>query len=1240
MSSRRATVGSAVRARPRSKVQGPRSKIQGPRSKVIGVSLGFVAFLPVLGILLWTWGCSAAERRTDAPSRGSIPSSASSSFEEAPEDPSYDPTRAFLPLAQISLPAAPTGQATSAPSATHPSGRESSPLSARGTRYLRQAQELITDQRYTEATQALEKALRSDPASCEIHRTLALAAFGAGNQERARSHAVEALQLDADDPVSHYVLGRTALERRDCVEAIAHFRTGLRCASLETAAGYDALTEFYLAKALEAEGYLTAAIEAYKAYDHHAGLFQMLAPPKVNQDLSTLLRLGRRSAVEPIAAICERLGRYAEAAEAWGLLFVAEEAPAVDVATGALAVPELPDAATRLRYAHLLAAAGRYEDALQQCRRADSAEPQASAHAVIALLANIRERMHAPQRVLDDVEAIVRRRPDDREWLLEYVDLLIRFGDRDRAEQSLTEYVAAHPDATDVAWTLCDHHIRADRGLDAMELAARIVAGNPREHARALTRLDALSSDEGGVARIFTDNRLESPAGRYLLGALALRTGRTQLGVTLLRRVLETAPDFTPARSALAEQLLAEYRWREVVDLLEPVDRPDAGLEWALGEAYAGLDEDERAAGRFSAAVRVNRADTRSMYALGQLYERTDKPLRARRQYEALLEVNPLHEKAREALFGLYVASRLFEAAQEQVRELRKLAASPNCIARCEVRARLARGVGKLDLCRDVLLEAMEKGGPDADSLAFVAYIDIERDSADSAEQVLSRALVLEPDHLVARELLVSVRWRQLRFDEAEEHLRTLLERYPNRQQWVRNLANVLMIEQDYAAVAELISSYLGRRQLGGSELRASQLLLLQALQAAERFEQQIATVQAWLREDESDRTLRAWLVAAHLAGGDVEAARALTRQWYLADPADARTAAAYRGVLIKAERFTAAEQLVLEALEDDPDNEGLQLALIGVLGDAGRFDEALELVENYLPAARRTRPFLAHKLDLYNQAGRYADVVALAGRMLQDDAVMGDLDPLNEAAVRRQLSGALIEALLADGRHDIARVKLTRWIEQAETLSDKFDYLKVLSLVQQQQGHRAAALESLDFAYLLNPTDVGINNDLGYTLADLGTRLDEAEHMVRFAVAREPTNSAYLDSLGWVLYRRGDFDGARRWLSRAAGAPDALEDPVIHDHLGDACWRVGDNAEAVEHWTEAVKLAEQLLREREQPVYRSVVESAGEKRLAAESGQPPPIAGVVTEPPVAQDENEGVEPHSTAGDRPAVGDE
>jgi Tfp pilus assembly protein PilF len=75
---------------------------------------------------------------------------------------------------------------------------------------------------------------------------------------------------------------------------------------------------------------------------------------------------------------------------------------------------------------------------------------------------------------------------------------------------------------------------------------------------------------------------------------------------------------------------------------------------------------------------------------------------------------------------------------------------------------------------------------------------------------------------------------------------------------------------------------------------------------------------------------------------------------------------------------------------------------------------------------------------------------------------------------------------------------------------------------------------------------------------------------MIRIAVDAEPDNESFLDSLGWVLYKRAHFDEARVYFERAI-APATFPDPVVLDHLGDTLYRLSDDKLAKARWSEAM---------------------------------------------------------------------
>ncbi|HEV2113514.1 MAG TPA: tetratricopeptide repeat protein [Terriglobales bacterium] len=93
--------------------------------------------------------------------------------------------------------------------------------------------------------------------------------------------------------------------------------------------------------------------------------------------------------------------------------------------------------------------------------------------------------------------------------------------------------------------------------------------------------------------------------------------------------------------------------------------------------------------------------------------------------------------------------------------------------------------------------------------------------------------------------------------------------------------------------------------------------------------------------------------------------------------------------------------------------------------------------------------------------------------------------------------------------------------------------------------------------------------NYLGYMLADRGLRLEEALGYIKKAVAQEPENGAYLDSLGWVYYKMGNYDLAEANLLKAIDKMG--NDGTVQDHLADLYFKTGRLRQAAAHWERAL---------------------------------------------------------------------
>jgi tetratricopeptide (TPR) repeat protein len=97
--------------------------------------------------------------------------------------------------------------------------------------------------------------------------------------------------------------------------------------------------------------------------------------------------------------------------------------------------------------------------------------------------------------------------------------------------------------------------------------------------------------------------------------------------------------------------------------------------------------------------------------------------------------------------------------------------------------------------------------------------------------------------------------------------------------------------------------------------------------------------------------------------------------------------------------------------------------------------------------------------------------------------------------------------------------------------------------------------------------------------LVERGKNLEEALQMVRRAVAAEPRNGYYLDSLGWAYFKLGRFQEAERALLDAGELEK--KSATIWEHIGDIESQLGRTKDAQSAWKKALSLAEDASRQK-----------------------------------------------------------
>jgi Flp pilus assembly protein TadD len=124
---------------------------------------------------------------------------------------------------------------------------------------------------------------------------------------------------------------------------------------------------------------------------------------------------------------------------------------------------------------------------------------------------------------------------------------------------------------------------------------------------------------------------------------------------------------------------------------------------------------------------------------------------------------------------------------------------------------------------------------------------------------------------------------------------------------------------------------------------------------------------------------------------------------------------------------------------------------------------------------------------------------------------------------------------------------------------------------VLERAGDRAAAEKAFVTLLEKHPDHAPSLNYLGYMWAENGKNLERAHEMLVKAVSQEPTNGAYVDSLGWVYFRLGNLELAEKYLTDATSL--LPRDATVHEHLGDVLAKRGDMTRALQSYRTALSL-------------------------------------------------------------------
>ena len=241
-----------------------------------------------------------------------------------------------------------------------------------------------------------------------------------------------------------------------------------------------------------------------------------------------------------------------------------------------------------------------------------------------------------------------------------------------------------------------------------------------------------------------------------------------------------------------------------------------------------------------------------------------------------------------------------------------------------------------------------------------------------------------------------------------------------------------------------------------------------------------------------------------------------------------------------------------------DPSNSEAQLLIAQILDRANQYDLAIVAYDAIAPDAPEALRAQIGKAEVMQAAGQVDDAVA---------AMRATIEQFPEDIELRTSLGNMLRRESRFGEASEAYDGAVALLPEIQPQHWVLFYQRGIALERSDQWEKAEA----DFrqALTLEPDQPDVLNYLGYSWVEKGLNLSEAEEMIEKAVEQRPEDGYIVDSLGWVLYRFGEFDRAVEQLERAVELRPV--DPVINDHFGDALWMVGRRTEARFQWRRAL---------------------------------------------------------------------
>lgn len=587
----------------------------------------------------------------------------------------------------------------------------------------------------------------------------------------------------------------------------------------------------------------------------------------------------------------------------------------------------------------------------------------------------------------------------------------------------------------------------------------------------------------------------------------------------------------------------------------------DAGYHFALGKILAEEGAYQEALGNFSQAVALDPGEVFIHLEFSRTLFRLRRLQLAAEQVEIARRLEPKHPEVLRLLSEILMAQSGSDAKALE----------------------LARGA------LEELREVETRPGPNNLVLGQI-YLD-EGEAARAAE-IVGEYLAYRPSDKRAQSLRIEALLRSGQNAAAEAGLMRLLQLEPHSTRIRLTLADLLSKRGDRQGAIEAlqepdahgrpnveVSRRLALEYYRDNQLdRASELVEEVLERSSNHFGSLYLKSLILIRKGDRLSAIRILVQLQEKNPNSIEVAVLLSRS--LEDENRQREAAE---CLARLSRQLRHEGRARHGQEID-----MQLALLH--SRSGEWGKTREVTANLL--AERTageQPEIVHL---------HAEALARTGESQQALTFLGDLPSDFPTADRVQAQKAQILFNLgkvrAAGRQLRPLIGSTEpdgWMLAAEVYQRNEQYKRSIPLLEralekvpdslqlwfwlgaarERTGRKTEAVGAFRRVLAIDSEFAPALNYLGYMWVEKGENLEEAQRLVQQAVAIDPENGAYIDSLGWAYFQLQEYGEARQHLERAVELMP--NDAVVLEHLGDVYEALGREKDARRVYERAVEL-------------------------------------------------------------------